>query len=280
VQSPLISPPDLMQRLGAPDVILVDTRFDLMKPEAGRLAYQSGHIPGAVYADLNRDLSAPVVPGVTGRHPLPDPNVLARTLGSWGVSPSSLVVAYDDASGAIAARLWWLLQWLGHERVQVLDGGFRAWLDEGGEVEVDVRAPQAARFEPDVRTALLAPLDEVRAASETGSPVLLDARATPRFYGDEEPIDPVPGHIPGARSVPFTTLLDAGRFAEPARVRTALERGLAGTPAEAAVCYCGSGVTACHLLLGAVHAGLPMPRLYAGSYSEWITDPNRPVERR
>lgn len=279
-QSPLWSADDLNRRLAEPKLVIVDCRFDLMHPEAGRRAYEGGHIPGARYADLNRDLSAPVVPGVTGRHPLPDPATLTEKLGAWGISSDSLVVAYDDASGAIAARLWWLLQWLGHERVFVLDGGLAAWKGQGGKLELSEPSPEPATFTARVQSALVVDVDRVVTASRSGDPPLLDARAAPRFYGDEEPIDAVPGHIPGARSLPFGSLLAAGRFAAPDVVRSSFEQALAGAPSAESICYCGSGVTACHLLLGAVYAGLPMPRLYAGSYSEWITDPARGVERR
>jgi len=278
--SPLWNAQYLHDRLAAPDLVVVDCRFDLMNPDAGRRAYQAGHIPGARYADLNRDLSSPVTPGVTGRHPLPEPAVLAAKLGAWGISSDSLVVAYDDASGALAARLWWLLHWLGHERTVVLDGGFTAWKTRAGAIETSEPVPLPATFVPRVQTHLVVDVKTVLAASRSGTPLLLDARAAPRFYGDEEPIDPIPGHIPGARSLPFGTLLDAGLFATPEKVRARFEQTLSDAPAAEAICYCGSGVTACHLLLGAVHAGLPMPKLYAGSYSEWLTDPTRGVERR
>lgn len=279
VENPLVGVRELSSHLGDPKLVVVDCRFDLSKPEAGYLAYQTGHIPGAVHANLDRDLSAPVIPGVTGRHPLPNPEALARTLGTWGISNDSLVVAYDDAGGAIAARLWWLLYWLGHERAAVLDGGIAAWKASGGALEATSPSPARRIFVPHVRAHLVADVDEVSAAVASGNPPLLDARAAPRFRGDEEPIDRVPGHIPGARSLPFMTLLDAGHFKESEQVRAVFETTLRGAPAESAIGYCGSGVTACHLLLGAVHAGLPMPRLYAGSYSEWIANEARPVER-
>jgi thiosulfate/3-mercaptopyruvate sulfurtransferase len=275
-----MSPAELQARLTEPDLVVVDCRFDLMQPDAGRCAYQAGHIPGARYADLNRDLSSAVLPGVTGRHPLPDPAVLTEKLRAWGVSNDSLVIAYDDATGAIAARLWWLLQWLGHERTCVLDGGLAAWKALGGRLEVSEPAPEPASFTARPNPDLIVDVASVLAAAHSGTPPLLDARAAPRFYGDEEPIDAVPGHIPGARSLPFAALLADGRFAASEQVRAAFEQALAGAPSAEAICYCGSGVTACHLLLGAVHAGLPLPRLYAGSYSEWITDPTRAVERR
>lgn len=277
VERPLWSAQDLAARLNDPSVVIVDCRFDLMKPDAGRLAYEEAHIPGARYADLNRDLSGPVEPGVTGRHPLPDPELLAKTLGEWGIDRQTLVVAYDDASGAIAARLWWLLVWLGHEQVTVLDGGLAAWQESGGALTTDVPIVLSKSFVPRVREEMVVALSEVDTFVRKGGPPLLDARATPRFRGEQEPIDPTPGRIPGARSLPFSMLLEAGRFATPERVREVFERALRGDEVESAVCYCGSGVTACHLVLGAASAGLPLPRLYAGSYSEWIADGMRAV---
>jgi len=277
---PLWSAKELQERLGDADLVVVDCRFDLMRPTAGREAYQAGHIPGAQYADLNQDLSAPVVPGVTGRHPLPDAATLAERLGSWGISSRTTVVAYDEANGSIAARLWWLLLWLGNERTFVLDGGLAAWKAVGGPLETTQPTARPVTFTPRVRQELVVDARAVEVASRSGNPPLLDARAAPRYWGDEEPIDRVPGHIPSARSLPFGSLMDSGHFAAPEQVRAAFEDVLAGTDSAEAVCYCGSGVTACHLLLGAVHAGLPMPRLYAGSYSEWITDPTRAVHKR
>lgn len=287
VADPLIRAEDLEQKLGEPNLVVVDCRFDLQNPDAGLLAYEAGHIAHARYAHLELDLSGPVTPGQTGRHPLPNPEELAETLGSWGISAGTTVVAYDDASGALAARLWWLLAWLGHDRAQVLDGGFAAWQAIGGHVETDSATVVPTAFHAHERPALVALADEVLSASLSSSlsssqgaaPALLDARATPRFRGDEEPIDRIPGHIPGARSLPFLSLLQDGHFAPPDRIRALFEGALGGPLTSEAICYCGSGVTACHLLLGAVHAGLPMPRLYAGSYSEWITDPARSVER-
>jgi thiosulfate/3-mercaptopyruvate sulfurtransferase len=191
------------------------------------------------------------------------------------------VVAYDEANGSIAARLWWLLHWLGKsERTFVLDGGLAAWKAEGGELETHERVPLRTTFTPHVRQELVIDVSAAMAASRSGDPLLLDARAAPRYWGDEEPIDRIAGHIPGAHSLPFGSLLDGGRFAAPEKVRASFAAVLGDANAADAICYCGSGVTACHLLLGAAHAGLSMPRLYAGSYSEWITDPARPVERR
>lgn len=277
MERPLWSASDLAERLADPDIVVVDCRFDLIQPEAGRAAYAIAHIPGARYADLNRDLSAPVQPGITGRHPLPDPAELAQRLGACGIDQTSTVVAYDDSSGAIAARLWWLLLWLGHERVAVLDGGWSAWQAHGGAQTAELPSIQPKTFVPRVQSNLLASLEEVERSVHDGAPLLLDARATPRFRGDQEPIDRVGGHIPGARSLPFASLLEDGRLVSPARLRATFAQALTGTPPERAVCYCGSGVTACHLLLGAAQAGLPLPRLYAGSYSEWIADGTRAV---
>lgn len=276
--SPLIAAAELAELLGRPGVSLIDCRASLQDPAAGRKAYAEQHLPSAEFADLLSDLSGPIVPGKTGRHPLPDAAELSRKLRAWGVGQGSLVVAYDDAGGAFAARLWWLLRWLGHERAAVLDGGFSAWLAEGRPVTATVTAKQLGDFEPQLQPQLLVDAAELT-KPESRAGKLFDARAPERFRGDVEPIDPVAGHIPGAENLPFADNLDAGRFRSPAELRVRLARALGDTLPEQAVVYCGSGVTACHDILAFARAGLPLPKLYAGSWSEWITDPVRPVEK-
>lgn len=262
--------------LNAPSNVIVDCRFRLDDKGAGRRAYDAGHVPGAHYADLEADLSGPVVPGVTGRHPLPDLSALTAKLRAWGVTSDARVVAYDDAGGAMAARLWWLLRWLGHDAVYVCDGGYQAWLAAGGEPTRAVPSPGAGDFEPRPRAGWVVSTAEV--AHRSGSTLLLDARAVERYRGDVEPIDAKAGHIPGAVCVPFSeNLAPGGVFADRARLAARYRAVVGNTPAEDVVVYCGSGVTACHDILAAEHAGLGMFRLYAGSYSEWITDASRPV---
>ncbi len=274
----LIATSLLAQRLHDPDWAIVDCRFALADPDWGRRAYLEAHVPGAVYAHLDEDLSGPVLPGVTGRHPLPAPTLLAARLGRWGISPGVQVVAYDDQGGAYAARLWWLLRWLGHEAVAVLDGGWPAWQREqrsttGGEEE---RSPRT--FPVALRPELVAAASDVDAIHNDPAWRLLDIRNADRYRGENETIDPVAGHIPGAVSAPYAGNLDAeGRFLAPARLAERYAALLGDVRPERTVCYCGSGVTACHALLALHHAGLGEGKLYAGSWSEWITATTRPV---
>lgn len=276
----LIDAATLHAHLSAPDWVVVDCRFNLMDIGAGRRAYREGHIPGAYYAHLDQDLSGPVS-ATTGRHPLPDPAVLCRTLACWGIGADTQVVAYDAAAGAMAARLWWLLRWLGHAQCAVLDGGLPAWLAAGYPLS---REPP----EPDCSNCLVAHPDPlawvdhryVQASLEGGQAVLVDARAAPRFRGEQEPIDPVAGHVPGAVNLPMEGNLDeSGRFLSQARLRERFAPLLAGRSPAQVLHMCGSGVTACHNLLAMEVAGLHGSRLYAGSWSEWIRDPARPVAR-
>jgi len=257
------------------ELVLVDCRFSLGDPAAGRRAYEDGHIPGAHYADLNRQLSGPVVAGRTGRHPLPDPAKLTHLVGSWGVTETSQVVVYDDAGGAMASRAWWLLRWLGHEDVAVLDGGFADWVAAGGAPCREIPTLAISVFKPKLRSDLL--VDATQASSLAQQGRLFDARGLARFRGDEEPIDPVAGHIPGARPLPFADNLDGLRFRSKAQLEARYAEAFTGTEASHCAVYCGSGVTACHDILAAAHAGFDGVKLYAGSWSEWITDPSRPV---
>jgi thiosulfate/3-mercaptopyruvate sulfurtransferase len=233
-------------------------------------------LPGASFADLLNDLSGPITAGKTGRHPLPELEVFVGRLRSWGIGPTSQVVVHDDAGGAFAARLWWMLRWLGHERVALLDGGFAAWQAAGLPVTSEPTLVAAGDFIARPRNELLVDAGELLGSAERK---VFDARAPERFRGDVEPIDPVAGHIPGADNLPFAGNLREGRFLSPAELRARLDGALGGTLAEQAVVYCGSGVTACHDVLAFAHAGLPLPRLYAGSWSEWITDPSRPTAK-
>jgi thiosulfate/3-mercaptopyruvate sulfurtransferase len=278
--SPLLVPvEELARHLGDREWIVVDCRFNLARPEAGEAAWRQGHIPGAWYAHLDRDLAAPPSPQ-TGRHPLPDPEALRALFSSWGLAPASRVVAYDDAGGAIAARLWWLLRWMGHAHASLLDGGWPAWTAAGLPVSTEAPEPRNGAFRgesghmPMVSTAEL----ERRVAGR--DLVLFDARARPRFLGAEEPIDPVAGHIPGATNVPFqTSLAGDGRFRSGPELRARFEAAAPGTPPDQVIVMCGSGVTACHGLFAMELAGLPGARLYAGSWSEWIRAPHRPIAR-
>ena len=275
----LIGVDPLRELLGEPRLAVVDCRFDLMNPDAGRQAYLRSHIPEARYADLNRDLSAPVGPQ-TGRHPLPAPDAFAAWLGSAGIGNDTQVVAYDDANGSIAARLWWMLRWVGHEAVAVLDGGFKAWSARGGALQsgdADVRGKQ---FIPHLHPEAVLSTADLQRALQDPSALLVDARAQERYAGAVEPIDPVAGHIPGAVNHPLTANLEAdGRFLPGDEIKRRWLERLAGKHPRQLIAMCGSGVTACHNLLSLEVAGLTGAKLYAGSWSEWIRDPHRPVAR-
>ena len=280
----LIEPAALAAHLADPDWAIVDCRFDLARPEWGARAWAAGHIPNALYAHLDRDLSGPRT-ALTGRHPLPAIAALTATFGRWGIDKEVQVVAYDQGAGAYAARLWWLLRWLGHEQVAVLDGGFAAWERAGLALETaaTARAPRRFTAAPAaglvVTTAALA--QAVAAGALTrGELTLVDARSADRFAGQNETLDPVAGHIPGARNHPFSGNLDAhGRFLSAPELRRCWADSLRERPAATLIAMCGSGVTACHNLLALEAAGLAGARLYAGSWSEWIRDPARPVAR-
>lgn len=275
----LISTQDLQQRLQQEDLLLLDCRFAIEDPAYGRRSYLEGHLPGAHFLDLEQDLSVPVIKGVTGRHPLPDPSALVERLRSCGLRQDSQVVLYDDGPGAFAARAWWLLVWLGkRDGLYLLDGGLKAWREAG--LELTCAAPDNAPgdfcAEPDNSLVLTA--EQLALRLGTADLTLLDARALPRFLGEVEPIDPVAGHIPGAQCAAFTDNLGAdGRFLPADELRQRFD-GLRGErPLENLVAYCGSGVTACHNLFAMSLAGYPLAPLYAGSWSEWITNPARPV---
>ena len=275
----LVDTATLAAHLTDPAWVVVDCRFALADAAWGSREYLARHIPGAVYADLERDLSGEVS-GRNGRHPLPDPETLMRTVGGFGISDGAQVVVYDQDSGMFASRLWWLLRWLGHEGVALLDGGFAKWIAEGRPVSEgrETRAPR--RFAGAPRPQMVVDVGEVARIAAREPSRLIDARAPERYRGDIEPIDRVAGHIPGAVNDHFMQNLDEhGTFRSPQALRDRLAAAIGGAPPEEIVCYCGSGVTACHNLLALERAGLRGARLYAGSWSEWSSDPSRPVEQ-
>lgn len=273
----LVSAATLGQHLTDSHWLVVDCRFDLTQPAAGEAAYGAGHIPGAIYAHLDRDLSSPITP-TTGRHPLPDPERFAATLSRWGVGADTQVIAYDADNGMYASRLWWLLRWVGHRAVAVLDGGFKAWTAAGHPVSTEIPARQSTRFQARPDRDLWLDADQVQARVQQPDWRLLDARAPERFLGKVEPLDKVAGHVPGARNHPFSTNLTSdGRFGAPEELRRRYEQSQAGVADDRTIVMCGSGVTACHLLLALEVAGKPGARLYAGSWSEWIRNPQRGV---
>lgn len=273
----LIDTAALRLYLEDPDWVIFDCRFSLDDPDWGEAEYRAGHIPGARYAHIDRDLAAPPRPD-SGRHPLPDSQSFGRWLGRMGVGSSSQVVVYDQAGGMFAARLWWMLRhWLGHPAVAVLDGGWAAWHAAGGPVTDAVPRPAPARFEVTVDDQTWLTSAQLESALAAQRVRLVDARGAARFRGDTEPIDPRPGHIPGALNRPFADNLDErGRFRDPATLRRRFQ-ATAELPADGVVHMCGSGVSACHNLLATAVAGLPDARLYVGSWSEWLSDPRRPV---
>jgi thiosulfate/3-mercaptopyruvate sulfurtransferase len=282
-RSPLVDVEGLLARLGDPTLRIIDARFDLADASAGRRAHATSRIPGAEYAHLDGDLSDHAKPARDGRHPLPEADRFAATLARWRVTPATPVVVYDAGSGAMAAaRAWWLLRWMGHADVRVLDGGFAAWAAAGAPVDASpAKSPAAAAApHPEAGEARWRPgsaptADADAVAARDAATVLVDARARERFRGDVEPLDPKAGHIPGARSRPFAENLEAGRFKPVDRLR---EEWLGLLPeGSRALLSCGSGVTACHHALALVHAGWPMPVLFAPSWSGWVSDSRRPV---
>lgn len=275
----LISAPELAQRIGAGELLVVDCRHDLADLSRGTREYAQGHIPGAIYADLQRDLSDLSRQGA-GRHPLPDASAFSALLGRWGWRPGMPVVAYDAANGALAAaRLWWMLRLAGETAVAVLDGGLAAWTAAGFAVSTEVppRTPTRVSVSFDARQIVYT--SELRQLLQNPQLLLVDARAAPRYRGEIEPIDPVAGHVPGARNRPFSDNLGGdGRFKPAAELRAEFAR-LLGTHAPTDVVHmCGSGVTACHNLLAMEHAGLSGARIYAPSWSGWISERGNGVE--
>ncbi|MFT4047803.1 MAG: sulfurtransferase [Solimonas sp.] len=275
----LIQPSELAAHLGDAQWRIIDARFELSKPMQGRVDYDAGHLPGALYADLDADLSSPITAS-SGRHPLPTPEAFAETLSRWGIAEEVQVVVYDQGSGLFASRLWWLLRARGHRRVAVLDGGLAAWTRLGLPVTAaPSNAPKRAEVAARPFAGWLGSADVQRALAN-GAIVLVDARAADRFAGRNETIDPIAGHVPGARNHPLSDNLEAdGRFLPAAELRKRWQARLAGRGANELVTMCGSGITACHSLLALDVAGLDGGRLYAGSWSEWIRDPARPVAR-
>ena len=262
----------------APALRVVDARFSLADPQSGAQLYAQGHLPGALYADLNRDLSDLRRTG-HGRHPLPDSDAFAARLGEWGIGPDTAVVVYDAGDGSMAAaRLWWLLRLIGHAQVRVLDGGFAAWQAAG--LPVTAALPQVTPLPPypgQFDRRQIASVEEVQARLKHAPGWLIDARAGERFRGEAEPLDPVAGHVPGAVNRPFALNVHDGRLRPAEDLRAALQPLLGTHAPDEVVLMCGSGVTACHLLLAMEAAGLDGARIYADSWSGWVSDPSRPV---
>ena len=277
----LVSAEQVADLLGDPRLLLFDCRYELARPDAGRAAYLRRHLPGAVHADLHHDLAGPTSPK-SGRHPLPDPQDLAARLRRWGVDDDSLLLAYDDATGMWASRFWWMTaKWLGHRHVAVMEGGMRRWL----QLELPTTTDPAplrptGDFTARPNAGAYVDADTTQAAALDPQRRVLDARAAERYRGEVEPIDPVAGHVPGAVNHPSSGVVAAdGRLLPPAELASTFSRSLGSVSPADTITMCGSGVTACHLLLAMEHAGLPGARLYPGSWSEWSRDPARSVAR-
>ncbi len=274
----LIDARELNEHLDDADWSIIDCRFDLADPTAGRRAYDTAHIPGAVFMDLDNDLAGPLGE-FTGRHPLPDVVKIATTIGHLGISNHTTIVVYDSGDGAVASRAWWTLRWLGHMNVRLLDGGLAAWKESQYSLSSEAVKTVPAEFVSNVQEKLVITTAEICDARDKVADLnIFDARDARRFAGEAEPIDRVAGHIPGARNLPYPlSMRDDGRWKSRAELKELWHRTLGGNSQSEWVAMCGSGVTACHLALSAIEAGYREPRLYVGSWSEWITDSSRPV---
>ncbi len=278
----LISAEELNAHLGDPDWAVIDCRFSLGDPSSGHRDYLQSHIPGAVYVHLDHDLCAPVVPGVTGRHPLPQVEQTIEAFSRWGIEAGVQVVAYDDwpgASGGVAARLWWILRWLGHDAVAVLDGGWPQWRNSGFKERFGEERRSHRNFQAHLQPEIFARWQDVERVRLNPDWRVFDSRSADRYRGENETIDPVAGHISGAVSAPYQeNMAENGLFRSRGELRERFQALLGGVEPEHAIFYCGSGVTAAHNVLAMAHAGLGIAKLYIGSWSEWITDPARAVE--
>jgi len=280
IHTSIISTDVLLQNFKHPDWIVIDCRYRLADPELSRQEYRQSHIAGAIYADLNKDLSSRIIPGKTGRHPLPDMQIFTQTISRWGISNDMQVVVYDDAGGAIAAaRFWWLMRWLGHEAVAVLDGGWSKWMKEGKPTQSQTEYRLERKYLPHPRPELSFDTGQVLSILNDPTYLLVDTRAHDRYLGLNQSIDPMAGHIPGALNLPYAGNLNPdGTFLGKDDLVERYAKIIGDTPALRVVFYCGSGVTATHNVLAMFHAGLGEAGLYPGSWSEWIADPNRPIE--
>jgi thiosulfate/3-mercaptopyruvate sulfurtransferase len=267
----------LRPNVGNPAWRIIDCRHDLLRPDAGRQAYADGHIAGAVFAHLDRDLSGPKTPH-SGRHPLPDPSKLVECFQRWGIDRDSQIVAYDASGGQVAGRLWWLARWLGHDKVALLDGGWQAAVEAALPIEKREPSVTRGRFERTPPREQPVELEAVQAARIDSDWLIIDARAADRYAGQNETIDPVAGHIPGAVNRFWQLNLQTdGRFKPAEQLRSEFAALLGGRAPANVVVQCGSGVTACHHLLAMQRAGIAGARLYPGSWSQWITDATRPI---
>jgi thiosulfate/3-mercaptopyruvate sulfurtransferase len=272
---------ELKDHLEDPNWVIIDCRYSIAEPDLGYQEYRQGHIPGALYVSLEEELTGEIIPGKTGRHPLPQLKDIVERLSSWGVNQDTQVVVYDHSTGAFAARLWWILNWLGHEKVAVVNGGWEAWVKDIGQIENMENSSKPSKFIPTVREDLAVDAQFVDSIRSDPGYLLLDSRSPERYHGIEEPIDPIAGHIPGAVSVPYhDNLTDEGLFKSEREIRDRFSGVLGDISPANTIFYCGSGVSAIHNLIAMRMAGFEMAKLYPGSWSEWITDPSRPIEAK
>jgi len=280
IYTSIINVQDLAEHISDSNWVIVDCRFDLADPEAAKLRYNKSHLPKAVYAHLDEDLCGEIIPGLTGRHPLPIVEDFVERLSKWGITSGIQVVTYDDKGGALAAgRLWWMLRWLGHEAVAVLNGGWQHWVDKKLPIENGIMRRSPKTFTPSVRSNLIVNAKEVIEMTADPDSLVFDSRVLERYRGEYEPIDPIAGHIPGAKLASHPDVLNTdGLFLPRDTLNEHFSTLLGDVPVEKTAFYCGSGVTAVQNILGLHYSGLGEAKLYAGSWSEWITDPGRPIE--
>lgn len=273
----MISAQELKTIIDNDNVRVFDCRFSLKDPQGGINKFRAGHLPNAQHADMDTQLSAPMTPS-SGRHPLPEPDVFLQQIKEWGINNDTQVIAYDDMSGAFAARLWWMMRWCGHDKVAVLDGGMDKWTDAGFTLSEQQITPKLGQFNGQANMDWCVDIDTVARELAARTITLIDARAADRYTAKDQTTDPVPGHIPGACNLPFGGNLSAdGTMAAPQVIRARFEQAIQDQPFNNVVNMCGSGVTACHNLLAQAVAGLPPMKLFVGSWSQWIRDESRPV---
>tara|TARA_Y100000768_G_scaffold16930_1_gene11767 strand:- start:1066 stop:1920 length:855 start_codon:yes stop_codon:yes gene_type:complete len=273
----IISASDLKNNINNKDFIIFDTRCDIKDRGYGIDSYTEGHIENSIFVDVDTDLASEKQAG-TGRHPLPQIDVFCEKLSHWGMDNNKQVVVYDDAGGAFAGRLWWMLKWLGHDNVAVLNGGLNSWVKNGNKLVTSPTLFEKSYFEPNVRPDMIASLSEVEDAQYGMNTILLDARSKERYEGISDPVDPIAGHVPGAISHPLGTNLDkTGKFKSKEELKHNFDKVSSEMKEKAIISMCGSGITACHNILALEISGIKNVKLYVGSWSEWITDPNRTV---
>ena len=275
----IIKSEDLILNIDNRDFVIFDCRCDIKDPNFGIESYLEGHIKNSIFVDINVDLASKKT-SKSGRHPLPDPELLVQKLSQWGLSSEKQAVIYDDANGAFASRMWWTLRWLGHEKVALLDGGLGQWIKKKGKLVKDQTSFERSNFKPNINDNLHVMIDEVEDAQYKMDRLIIDARSKKRYSGVEDPVDPIAGHVPGAISHPFNENLSKdGTFKTSSELRLMYGKLLGDSKVSNVISMCGSGVTACHNILAMEIAGFLGVKLFVGSWSEWITSPNRPIAK-